>query len=187
MEKRMNEKEFWDFIESAKINNESDASNISDMLEELGYEKAVDFALHFENILDVLDTSTNAYAFGALIKGSPCSDDGWLYFRSWLIYQGKDIVTKAMKDPDALMDVYDKYKTRKKIFGEYDTEDYLSIWFNCFDEEIMDDIDNSTIYGQETFCDDSNEIDWEVTTTELYFKEHMPRLWEKFSKGYKFS
>ena len=186
---RMDEKEFWEVIDSVKKNNRTDYIGVGKIFDKLSYEKTIDFALHFENILDVLDTSTKAYAFAALLEGSSASDDSWLYFRSWFVYQGKDIVIKSMENPDLLIDIYSKHKTKskthKEIFGDWSTEDYLSVWYDCYDEEIMGDIVESTIFGQVTFAND-DEIDGAVTESDVYFKKYMPKLWDKFSEYYRF-
>ena len=41
----------------------------------------------------------------AYLANDGCSDDGFLYFRAWLITQGKDIFEQVCKDPDSLADV----------------------------------------------------------------------------------
>jgi hypothetical protein len=44
------------------------------------------------------------WAAGYLINGG-CSDDGFDYFRGWLITQGRQIWEAAIADPDSLADV----------------------------------------------------------------------------------
>lgn len=39
-----------------------------------------------------------------LINGG-CSDDGFEYFRGWLMAQGRDVFERAVADPDSLADV----------------------------------------------------------------------------------
>lgn len=50
-----------------------------------------------------------AYQYGlwtaASILCDGCTDDGFLDFRAWLIYQGKDAYLAALADPDSLSDV----------------------------------------------------------------------------------
>ena len=206
---RMNEKEFWEFIELIKINKGSHSSDIRCALRELDYEQLIDFTLHLENILDILENSNNALAFAKVLTGDYLGDDGWLYFKSWLIYQGKDIVFKAMINPDSLADIY---KSAPK-----ETEDYLSLFLNIFDyvfedmdedeieemiaeskwKDIWDntkkidrsdyyniwkDIEKTKIYGQVTFSNDE-ELDYELIDSDAYLKKQMPKLWDKFSKN----
>lgn len=44
------------------------------------------------------------WAAGYLINGG-CSDDGFEYFRDWLIAQGRDAFERALTDPDSLADL----------------------------------------------------------------------------------
>ncbi len=39
------------------------------------------------------------------VIGGGCSDDGFDYFREWLILQGKDVVMGAVMNPDSLADL----------------------------------------------------------------------------------
>jgi hypothetical protein len=41
----------------------------------------------------------------AYLANDGCSDDGFLYFRAWLVTQGKDVFEQVCKDPDSLADV----------------------------------------------------------------------------------
>jgi hypothetical protein len=41
----------------------------------------------------------------AYLINSGCSDDGFDYFRGWLITQGRDVFEAAVADPDALADL----------------------------------------------------------------------------------
>ncbi len=166
---RMNEKEFWEFIESTKINTTSDISNIVDRLRELEYEKLIDFALHFENILEVLNNSNKALTFAEELNSGSIGDDSWLYFRSWLIYQGKDVVFKAMMNSESLVDIY------KSTPG--DTESYLSLFINLF-EYIFEDMDEDEIIEMiaeskwKDIWDNANKID----------RSDSRNLWEDLEK-----
>lgn len=59
--------------------------------------------------------------FSRLVDGG---DDAYLDFRSFLIYQGQDIVNKALNNPDEI----------KSIKNIDNAEDYLGIWTWAFDE-----------------------------------------------------
>lgn len=41
----------------------------------------------------------------AYIINGGCGDDGFCYFRDWLIAQGPDVYTKALADPESLVDL----------------------------------------------------------------------------------
>lgn len=44
------------------------------------------------------------WAAAYIINGG-CSDDGFRYFRDWLISEGRSVFEKALKDPDSLADL----------------------------------------------------------------------------------
>lgn len=48
---------------------------------------------------------TNPLWAAAYVVNGGCSDDGFDYFRGWLILQGREVFERAMADPDALADV----------------------------------------------------------------------------------
>ncbi|MEU4667047.1 DUF4240 domain-containing protein [Amycolatopsis sp. NPDC023774] len=47
---------------------------------------------------------SSLWAAACLINGG-CSDDGFDYFRGWLLTQGREVFTRALADPDSLADV----------------------------------------------------------------------------------
>lgn len=55
---------------------------------------------------DVMATSYRGDLWGAayLINGG-CSDDGFEYFRGWLVTQGRDACQRVVADPDSLADL----------------------------------------------------------------------------------
>jgi len=47
---------------------------------------------------------TPLWAVASLINGG-CSDDGFDYFRGWLIVQGREVFERSVADPDSLADL----------------------------------------------------------------------------------
>jgi hypothetical protein len=62
-----------------------------------------------------------------LINGG-CSDDGFEYFRGWLISQGRDVYEAALADPDTLADVVDPES------DEHECEDILGVAMRAYRE-----------------------------------------------------
>ncbi|MFB7650948.1 MULTISPECIES: DUF4240 domain-containing protein [unclassified Streptomyces] len=50
----------------------------------------------------MVDSYTNPLWAAAYIANGGCSDDGFDYFRGWLIAQGRGVFERAVTDPDAL-------------------------------------------------------------------------------------
>lgn len=112
----MSEQEFWDHISLTRRKDPEDhAEYLADRLAEL----PVDEILAFGKIW--MDYQTQAYSrelWGAayLINGG-ASDDGFQYFRDWLILQGQPIYQAALQNPDSLADVVDGMTECEVEFG----------------------------------------------------------------------
>jgi hypothetical protein len=100
----MDDERYWALVEEAR---ERDADDVAGALVEVlkglpGAEiAAADDA--FRRI------SASGYTWSlwgaAYVINGGCSDDGFDYFRGWLIGKGRDVFTAALADPDSLADV----------------------------------------------------------------------------------
>src|SRR5438874_13773229 len=105
----MNQEQFWDIIARACG---SDLHNVEEWDESLEVELEQlepDEIIQWNHIFDRL--AARAYTvdlWGAayLINGG-ASDDGFYYFRCWLIGMGRDVYEVAVAHPDSLADVVD--------------------------------------------------------------------------------
>jgi hypothetical protein len=101
----MTRDEFWSLIESTRTDGDpyEHTEAIQAMLSQQSPEDVVAFE---EHMADLLSTSYSWDLWGAayLINGG-CSDDGFDYFRGWLISQGKTVFDRALADPDSLADL----------------------------------------------------------------------------------
>lgn len=100
----MTEDEFWELIEQT---NDGDfgqiEANLRSALELLGDADLADFHEYFQDALG--NAYTNAvWGAGYLINGG-MSDDGFEYFRTWLVMQGLESYVNVVADPDSLADV----------------------------------------------------------------------------------
>src|ERR687887_129997 len=102
--------EFWAMIDAAGAAAGGEVELYGDTLRRvltpLPPEELISFDSLFARHLD------RAYLWelwGAayLINGG-CSDDCFVYFRAWLIMQGRDVYERALSDPDALAGVCDE-------------------------------------------------------------------------------
>ena len=72
------------------------------------------------------------WAAAFLINGG-CSDDGFSYFRDWLISKGQDVYEAAVEDADSLADVLDEdTETEFEEFGYVADE----VYEDRFDDEM---------------------------------------------------
>jgi hypothetical protein len=97
---------FWELVETAAVADDIDcktqAERLTAMLEQLAPEEIVSFARRFSQRL------AEAYRWDlwglAYQLNGGCSDDGFVYFRCWLLAQGRATWEAALRDPDSLMD-----------------------------------------------------------------------------------
>lgn len=62
-------------------------------------ESIVDLYKHFYYYKNL--SYTHEVWAAVYIMNGGCSDDCFSYFRNWLIFQGKQVFMKALKDPDS--------------------------------------------------------------------------------------
>jgi hypothetical protein len=100
----MNIEEFWQIIEKAGMEGRGDcgrtAAEVVRTLSRLDAEEIRSFR---ERLDDLLDESYRWDLWGAadLINWGS-GDDGFYYFRAWLIAQGRQVFENALCDPDSL-------------------------------------------------------------------------------------
>jgi hypothetical protein len=100
------EDEFWDHIRATRrVDPETHTERLAARLAKLPEGDILDFVRRWD------EASARAYRrdlWGAayLINGG-CSDDGFQYFRWWLILQGRPVYEAALADPDTLAEVLD--------------------------------------------------------------------------------
>lgn len=132
---------FWQIIErAARSDGDSDAhaETLRVVLRELSAEEVISFEVAFRRYLN------EAYKWdlwgAAYVVHGGCSDDGFEYFRRWLVSRGRDVYEAALADPDSLAqlevrpgsdDVWEFeeiYYVAKDVFeekgGEGDVRDY---------------------------------------------------------------
>src|SRR5262245_46993283 len=105
----MTEDFFWQLLRDARItakNKTEIVSRLERMLAELELKDMLDFSAWMATFIAKATDKRLAVA-GAIICGVSGSlgDDGFVYFRAWLIAQGKEVYEAALKDPDSLAEM----------------------------------------------------------------------------------
>ena len=106
----MDPRQFWQLIESSKAASVDDcddcdrqADALTALLLEVPTTAIVAFDRLFEHYAD--QAYRNDLWAAAYIINAGCSDDGFAYFRRWLIGQGEAVYTAALRDPESLLTV----------------------------------------------------------------------------------
>jgi hypothetical protein len=105
----MTEIEFWSIIEKSiprnRVDFDAQLENLEIALSELRPEEIIAFEEQFDRKLAEA-YRVDLWGAAYLINGG-CSDDGFDFFRSWLISRGQQVFENACKDPDSLADLSD--------------------------------------------------------------------------------
>ncbi|MFI6763216.1 DUF4240 domain-containing protein [Micromonospora sp. NPDC050417] len=125
--------EFWALIDDARTGADGDSAAIMERLVALLAARDVTEIEGFDQHLwRVLAASYRADLWGAayLINGG-CSDDGFEYFRCWLLLQGRATFAQAVKDPDSLAGV-PAIRQAAVTGAEFEAGDVLSLARNAY-------------------------------------------------------
>ena len=97
---------FWPIIElAAKSDQDSDAQlgALTSALEVLTIEEVIAFEAAFRSYLNAAYT-WDLWGAAYVVNGG-CSDDGFEYFRRWLVSKGRAAYEAALADPDSLAEM----------------------------------------------------------------------------------
>lgn len=110
---------------------------------------------------------------GYIMNGG-CSDDGFEYFRNWIISRGKDVYYEAKKNPDSLISQFNENDEF------YDFESFWYVALTAFEnktgKDLYDFISDDFQYSESKYP--NFEFNWEEDKPES-MKVICPRLFEK--------
>ncbi len=159
----MDEKKFWHIIaqsrQKIKHNHELQMTQLEALLSPLSEADFLAFYVIFDSLYAKSYTG-NLWGAAYIILGG-CSDDGFDYFRAWLIAQGKDTFYNALENPDSLVKVVDNeevYPELEELLGllytmavektglddfseKVDYHPYPELCFDGWYDEKTDDLD----------------------------------------------
>jgi uncharacterized protein DUF4240 len=124
---------FYDLIESARPGSapsdpSADSEELAALLRSLDDEDLLGFVRTFEAELARLN-QWSVWGAGYVAAGG-MSDDGFHYFRAWLIGKGRDAVETALTEPDALADFLDG--------SELENEELEYVAFDLLEERDLE-------------------------------------------------
>lgn len=101
----MTRDEFWSLIDATRSGDDvhEHVEALQSELSSRPAEEIVDFERYMTELL-ASSYTWNLWGAAYLINGG-CSDDGFDYFRGWLITQGRLVFENAVSDPDSLADL----------------------------------------------------------------------------------
>ena len=100
---------FWALVEQgrARADNPADAEEVAERTRQvLVALPAAEVGELNQSLHDLMAASYRVDLWGAAYQlNGGCSDDGFEYFRGWLLAQGREVFERVIADPDALADL----------------------------------------------------------------------------------
>ncbi|MFE9765996.1 DUF4240 domain-containing protein [Streptomyces sp. NPDC005808] len=130
----MNKEQFWTLIEKARehVPDTRDGSDIADCASALlARRSAQEIIAAQQTLWDLMaDSYQSPLWAAAYVVNGGCSDDGFDYFRGWLIAQGRTTFERVLTAPDALAELpHVRAAAAEGI--DLDCEDMLHIAWNA--------------------------------------------------------
>jgi hypothetical protein len=171
---------FWSIVSQARGpgGERHHSERLRLVLSRLAPERIIDFQVHYENVFAQANRG-DVWAAGVLLNGGHGSDDGFEYFRHWLIGQGQAVYEAALADPDSLAAV------------EVDMSDGTpnAEWeaYGAAAEGVFEAMTGTDIYSAAPTRFPRADpwappaFDWRSYTNEV-LQQKLPRLWKLYGR-----
>lgn len=168
---------FWQIIEhklGPDIDPAARLGTLYTLLRDLSLKEIIAFEVTFRRLLNEA-YSWDLWGAAYVIHGGS-SDDGFEYFRRWLVSRGRDAYEAALADPDSLADLP---LEPTGPFGVWEFEAYYYVAVEVFEEkggegDVRDHSETEAGLGM----DGPSGVPFE--DDEDHLRERYPRLWERF-------
>jgi hypothetical protein len=172
----MTEKDFWNLIEKSKKHGEDQVEWLQNELIKKTTDEIVEFELVFKRKMKQ-SYSSSLWGAAYVIMGG-CSDDGFEYFRGWLIAQGEDIFNKVLIDAEFLAEIHLKEETEleEMLYVASRAYTYLKTGDFSYDDGSNTEFSNALEARGFELKPANIEFDWEEDDLE----ERYPILWRRF-------
>ncbi len=176
----MDEDRYWalvaDSLRAASDDQGEQASYLAAALGELEPKDIIGFRLRTDRLLH--DTYNSKMWCAGYVMNGGCSDDGFEYFRLWVISRGREVYENAKVDPDSLIAVADTEVPE----GLFDFELFWYVALDAFKNktgnELYDFIDYDNFpYGEGKY--EQFDFDWQEEDP-VSMKAICPRLFARF-------
>jgi Protein of unknown function (DUF4240) len=177
--RQMDRSAFWHLIEITKEEKHSDQEKQITFLRERLFHLPLEELQSFTQIVDGLlyESYRPLLWAAAYLMNGGCSDDGFEYFRGWLIAQGATVFSKALNDPDTLADVIPSHQ-RDFLESDFECEEILYVARNVYHEKTGEDMPPSSHLGYPSLT--TEEIN--LITDDIAVAQTCPSLWTLFGE-----
>jgi len=167
---------YWSLIDKSLKNTSSQNKQEHFLIQEIGNltpKQMIGFRLRTDKLL--YDTYNSEMWCAGYIMNGGCSDDGFEYFRNWVISRGKETYIKAKENPDNLISEVDE---------KIDNYEFESFWYVALEafkqktgKDLYDYIDHESFKTKEGQYP-KFEFTWQEDKPES-MKKICPQLYDK--------
>ncbi|MER7892314.1 DUF4240 domain-containing protein [Micromonospora sp. NPDC094482] len=133
--------DFWQLIDRARAGGGGEASAVAAravaLLAERDPADIVGYAHHQRRVL-AASFRVDLWGAAYLINGG-ASDDGFEYFRGWLMTQGREVYARAAADPDSLAEL-PQIRAAALTGEEFQSEDMLAVPWEAYRKATATDL-----------------------------------------------
>lgn len=172
----LNEDKFWEIVAQSLENANDEYEQEQKLIEEiskLSPKEMIGFRLRTDKLLH--DTYNPEMWCAGYVMNGGCSDDGFEYFRNWVISRGKATYYQAKDNPDSLINEL------TDSMDEYEFENFWYVALEAFKlktgKELYDYIDENNFLTKDGYYPPF-EFNWEEERPET-MKAICPQLFDK--------
>lgn len=109
----------------------------------------------------------------AYVANGGASDDGFEYFRCWLISKGRRVFEQILRDPDSLADFIAEGET-----GDFEFEEFAYVARNAWSKKTGNDWNEMPVVANMIYNADPKGTPFSEDPNEL--RRRFPKLWRRF-------
>jgi hypothetical protein len=179
----MDTNRFWNIVERAKGHGgeAGHTARLRKELKSLSHREVMEFVRHYLSFYHRAGKG-DVWAAGMLLNGGHGTDDGFEYFRNWLIAQGRSVYESALVNPDSLAAAVADM-TEDGPSAEWETYGYAGadIYSEKTGRNVYEDLAESVTSNAP--ATEEEDFDWAFYTDSV-LASRLPRLWKKYG-GFK--
>lgn len=166
---------FWNIVDSSLNSTKDQVSQekfLIKEIEKLTPKQMIGFRLRTDKLL--FDTYNSEMWCAGYIMNGGCSDDGFEYFRNWIISRGNDTFYKAKENPDSLISEF----VEGQVYYEFESFWYVALtaFKNKTGKELYDYISDDFVTNEGNYP--NFEFTWNEEDPET-MKPICPKLFAK--------
>jgi hypothetical protein len=172
----MSAENFWQIIEFARQSDhepEDHMTALGSALQKLTTDEIISFEMTFRQLLNKAYT-WDLWGAAYVVHGG-CSDDGFEYFRRWLVSRGRETYEAAIADPDSLAEL----QAPPGPDGVWEFEEFYYVIGSVFEEKGGDG-DVRDYSEPEAGLEGPGPIGDAFIDDENSLARRYPKLWNRF-------